>query len=192
MSLPEVVERAAVGSLPEWAEASGVRRAHMARVSALLSEWAEVWRLAPEERVRWISVGYLHDSLRDADPASLRALVPEELADVPDGVVHGPAAAARLRDDGVDDEELLAAVSYHPLGHPGFRRLGRALYVADFLDPGRDFLNEWRADLRARVPLELDGVTLEVAAARIQHLLERRLPLRSETAGFWNALVPGL
>lgn len=191
MSLSEVVERAAAGSLPDWAEASSSRRAHMARVTRLLSEWAEGWGLPAAERVRWASAGYLHDALRDADPASLRALVPEEMAGVGEGVLHGPAAAARLREDGLDDEELLAVVTYHTLGHPGFSRLGRALYVADFLEPGRDFLNEWRAELRARVPGALDGVTIEVAAARIQHLLKRRLPLRSETAGFWNTLVSG-
>lgn len=191
MSLPEVVERAAAGRLPDWAEASSSRRAHMARVSALLAKWAEAWGLTAEERVRWASLGYLHDTLRDADPASLRTHVPEEMADVRDGILHGPAAAARLREEGLDDEELLAAVTYHTLGHPGFGRLGRALYVADFLEPGRDFLDEWRAELRARVPSELDDVTLEVAAARMQHLLKRRLPLRSETVGFWNALVTG-
>jgi len=191
VSLPEVIDRAASGTLPDWAEASSSRRAHMARVAALLSEWADRWRLPAAERVRWASAGYLHDALRDADPTSLRALVPEEMAGVGDGVLHGPAAAARLREDGLDDEELLAVVTYHTLGHPGFGRLGRALYIADFLEPGRDFLNEWRAELRARAPSHPDGVTIEVAAARMRHILKRRLPLRSETVGFWNALVTG-
>ncbi len=189
MSLPHIVERAASGEFPAWTEATPGRRAHMARVSALLSEWAEVAHLPSEERTRWASLGYLHDALRDADPTTLRALVPEELDTLPDGLLHGPAAAERLRGEGVDDEELLDAVAYHTLGHAAFGRMGRALYLADFLEPGRDFRNGWRAELRARVPADPDGVTLEVAAARIDHLVERRLVLRSETVGFWNALV---
>lgn len=189
MTTSGILANAASGELPNWAEATDARREHMARVSALLGEWADAVGLPPEERLRWVSLGYLHDALRDADPESLRDLVPTELAGLPDTLLHGPAAAERLRREGVQDPELLHAVAFHTLGHPGLRRLGRALYLADFLDPGRDFLNEWRAELRSRVPSDLDGVTLEVAQARIQHLVKRRLALRPETVGFWNDLV---
>jgi len=161
----------------------------MARVSALLGEWADALELPSDERLRWVSLGYLHDALRDADPESLRELVPTELAGLPDRLLHGPAAAERLRREGVQDPEFLHAAAFHTLGHPGLRRLGRALYLADFLDPGRDFLNEWRSELRNRVPSDLDGVTFEVAQARIQNLVKRRLALRPETVGFWNDLV---
>ncbi len=188
MSLPDVIERAAAGELPPWAEVGPKRRAHIERVAALLAQWAASAGLSAEERTRWTSVGYLHDALRDADPEKLRRAVPPGLVDLPAGILHGPAAAERLREDGVDDADLLRAVAFHTLGHPEFGRLGRALYVADFVEPGRDFHNAWRAKLRERVPAGLDGVALEVAGARIAHLVERRMELRAETVGFWNVL----
>lgn len=189
MSASSIVMRAASGELPAWAEAADERRRHMARVSALLGEWAQTLGLSEDEQLRWASVGYLHDALRDADPEALRSLVPTELAGLPDRLLHGPAAAERLRREGVQDHELLHAVAFHTLGHPGLRRLGRALYLADFLEPGRDFLNEWRTELRGRMPTDLHGVTLEVAEARIHNLVKRHLSLRPETVGFWNDLV---
>ncbi|HUH14052.1 MAG TPA: hypothetical protein VMK65_13135, partial [Longimicrobiales bacterium] len=62
-------------------------------------------------------------------------------------------------------------------------------YLADFLEPGRDFSVEWRASLRQRMPEELDAVLAEVLAARLGHLLEERRAIRPETLSFWNGLA---
>lgn len=68
---------------------------------------------------------------------------------------------------------------------------GKALYVADFLEPGRNLRNSWRAGLRSRMPQELEDVTREVAAARITHLVKKGRPVRPETFAFWNSLSGG-
>lgn len=190
MSAGALIERAASGVLPSWAVADPERREHMARVAALMDEWAARLGLPAAERVRWRAAGWLHDALRDADPGALRALVPD-LADLPDPLLHGPAAAARLAAEGVEDRELTEAVAYHTLGHPGLGRLGRALYLADFLEPGRTFEPVWRASLRARLPEALDAVLIEVAAARLGYLIRTRRAIRPETFAFWNSLVAG-
>jgi 2-amino-4-hydroxy-6-hydroxymethyldihydropteridine diphosphokinase len=162
---------------------------HMARVAELLDSWAEAQGLAAQERERWRAAGYLHDSLRDATPESLRAQLRGETSDWPDSVLHGPVAAQRLRDAGVADELLLTAIAYHTVGDASFGPLGRALYAADFLEPGRTFLAEERAALRARTPGALDEVALEVARLRITQLVSRRAPLHPRTVALWNALV---
>jgi HD superfamily phosphohydrolase YqeK len=189
MTLHPVVERAAAGELPPWAVVSEERRRHIERVAALLGHWAEALDLPGEERARWLAVGYLHDALRDAPVEPLRPSVPPALRDLPGRILHGPAAAERLRVDGVADGELLRAVAYHTLGHPALGSLGQALYAADFLEPGRDLLHDWRAELRARLPRELRPVVREVLGARIVHLIERGATIRPETTGFWNALA---
>jgi 2-amino-4-hydroxy-6-hydroxymethyldihydropteridine diphosphokinase len=189
MTLHPVVERAAAGELPPWAVAYEERRRHIERVAALLGSWAEELGLPEVERVRWLAVGYLHDALRDAPAEDLRPHVPPGLRDLAGRILHGPAAAERLRVEGVPDGELLRAVAYHTLGHPALRTLGRALYAADFLEPGRDLLNPWRAELRVRLPGDLHAVLREVLGARIAHLVERRTAIRAETIGFWNALA---
>jgi 2-amino-4-hydroxy-6-hydroxymethyldihydropteridine diphosphokinase len=184
-----IVEAAASGDLPEWAQAIEVRREHMARVSHLLRRWAEQRGEADQEVVRWVALGYLHDMMRDGDPAAMRAMVDPTFASLADKALHGPAAAVRLRECGVEDDELVHAVEYHTLGSRGFRDLGKALYAADFLEPGRKTEGKGQAGLRERLPLDLGAVVREIAGARIEYLIERGRPIRVETADFWNSLV---
>lgn len=185
------VAAAARGELPPWAVAGPGRRAHMDRVHRLVGGWAEADPTLGARATVLRASAWLHDAVRDADPAELRPAVPPELRELPDPLLHGPAAAARLRDDGVRDRELLRAVTYHTTGHPELGPAGRALYLADFLEPGRDFLPGWRGELRSRMPGEKEDVLVEVVRARIAHLLERGKAVRGETMAFWNALVEG-
>ncbi len=103
--------------------------------------------------------------------------------------MHGPAAAARLEREGVVDEAFLRAVAYHTIGHPDFDPLGLALYAADFLEPGRVPLAEWRAELRARMTESPQTVVREVARVRVGQLLDEFSPIRWETHAFWNVLT---
>jgi HD superfamily phosphohydrolase YqeK len=185
------VAAAATGVLPDWAVARKKRRAHMERVATLLREWGELRGEDPWEIKRWSAVGYLHDVLRDADPGDLRAGLSMPLDHLPDEVIHGPAAADRLRLAGVEDEPLLTAIAFHSLGSPDFNDIGKALYAADFLEPGRKLQPKWRARLRAEMPAGLDSVTQAVVGRRVQFLIKKRRFVPHETLGLWNVLAKG-
>ncbi len=190
-ALHPLLHRAARGELPPWSQAGPRRRDHIRRVVELLGEWAGILDLPQAERLRWLAAGTLHDALRDADPDALRDEVPPELRDLPGSLLHGPAAAVRLRDEGVADPGLLRAVAFHTLGHPELDGAGRALYAADFLEPGRTFRRAWRRGLASRYPEAPEEVLVEVVRARVERLLGRGGPLRPETVAFWNTLVGG-
>lgn len=180
---------AEVGRLPEWAQVDQARIDHIARVATLLDEWAVALGLEERERARWRAAAWLHDALRLAPAAELRPLVPLDLHDLAAPLLHGPAAAAMLRREGVTDEGLLLAVGYHTLGHPDLDQLGRALYAADFLEPGRTFDPLVRATLRARMPASMDSVVPVILRTRIVYLLRTGHSVRGETMAFWNALT---
>jgi HD superfamily phosphohydrolase YqeK len=183
--LHPIIRDAATGRLPEWAAVTPERRRHLEQVAGLLETWAAELALEPDVRARWAAAGWLHDALRDADPRLLASAAPE----YPEKVRHGPAVAARLRELGVDDEELLEAIAFHTLGRPGLGTLGRFLFVADYLEPGRDFEEDERARLRQRMPSAAASVLREVCARRIAQRLRDGKPLRRETMDFWNELV---
>ena len=189
--LHPLVVAAADGELPEWAVAGKKRREHMARVAELLKEWSKARGESSHDIQRWTALGFLHDMLREAKPKHVRGLVSGPLADLPNGVLHGPAAAARLREEGVTDEPLLTAVAFHTLGSPHVEDMGKALYVADFLEPGRKFRPKWREQRRKAMPADLDKVVIAILRLRIRHLLDRERPVRPETMGFWNVMVKG-
>jgi HD superfamily phosphohydrolase YqeK len=159
----------------------------MKRVADLLESWAP--RNPWDEPLRWRAAGFLHDVLRDAAPEELRKVGGAELDRFDDDVVHGPAAAARLRTEGVRDEDFLRAVAYHTIGHPELDDLGRAVYAADFLERGRPYRRKWRQSLRSRMPQDANAVLRDVARAKIEKQLGDSRPLSEETRAFWNVLV---
>jgi 2-amino-4-hydroxy-6-hydroxymethyldihydropteridine diphosphokinase len=186
--LAGLFEDAASGRLPDWSQVSEQRFAHMQRVSSLLGDWADALDLAPHDRVRWRAAGYLHDALRETPPDELRPLVDDALKDVAGKLLHGPAAAVRLRADGIDDEDFLRAVAYHTIGHPDLEELGRALFIADYIEPGRRYEPQRLATLRARMPAARDDVLRDVLRSRIDRLLRDGRPMRPETVAFWNVV----
>lgn len=189
--LHPLVKAASQGKLPEWTVAGPGRRKHMKRVAKLLGGWAKERGEPGRERDRWMAAGYLHDTFRDADGDLLRAQVDPAFLELPEKVLHGPVAARRLRQEGVEDEELLHAISFHTVGSADFGPLGMALFAADFLEPGRKLRNEWREELRGRAANELDAVVKEILEARVVHLVGRGRPLRHETVAFWNRMSGG-
>jgi len=162
-------------SLPAWAVVTPERRAHIERVVGLLDSWAAARRVPDAERARWLKAGWLHDALRDAPAA-------DELA-------HGPLAAERAARAGETDRGVLDAVRYHSLGYAGWDDVGKMLYLADYLEPGRAFDREVRASLAARVAQDRDTVLEQVAARRVGRVIDGRWPLVRETVDFWNSLV---
>jgi len=83
---------------------------------------------------------------------------------------------------------VLDAVRYHSMGLAEWDMVGRVLYCADFLEPGRSFDQSGRAELVARFPRDPTGVLREVARARVARLVQSGWPLPDPTVRFWNSL----
>jgi HD superfamily phosphohydrolase YqeK len=171
--------------LPSWAKVSEKRKGHIARVTSLLAEWAEALEIASDERRAWVDAGVCHDALKDASDAELRALV-GNVAYEPQ-MLHGPAAAALLEREGERRRGVLDAVRYHTIGYLDWDRTGRALYMADFLEPGRSFSKRTRAFLAAQVPSDFDGVFEQVVRAKLEWSLHEGHSLFPETVALWNS-----
>lgn len=189
--LHPIVQDAAHGILPSWSCMTPSRLAHVHRVADLLDTWAVARRESETERMRWRAAGMLHDVLKDRRPAKLRAYVGKKHSRLPASLLHGPAAARKLKREGVRDPHLLRAIRYHTIGSPKFSTIGLALYAADFLEPGRSIRPKWRKRLRKMAETDLVGVVRDVAEARVMHQVRRGRPLRSETVGLWNRLSGG-
>jgi len=160
-------------SLPDWAQVTPERRAHIERVVALLNQWASAMNVTAAERDRWLRAAWLHDALRDSP--------------FDDPTAHGPAAAERAVETGERDQGVLDAIRYHTVGSAGWDDVGKMLYLADFLEPGRG-TNDL-TEMAQRVPEEKDAVLQEVARRRIEWVLRSGWRLPAETVAFWNKLT---
>jgi predicted HD superfamily hydrolase involved in NAD metabolism len=172
--------------LPAWAQVGEKRLAHIARVTSLLRAWATAMRLPPEEARGWIDAGTLHDALRDAPIEELREITGDRTS--PDGLLHGPAAAIRLAADGEKRGDVLDAIRYHTIGSANWKKTGRALYIADYLEPGRKFLTEDRNFLASQVPHNFDGVFRQVVRFRLDWSVREGNHIYPETVALWNSL----
>jgi HD superfamily phosphohydrolase YqeK len=173
-------------TLPSWAQVSDKRRKHIGRVVALLDDWAEAMRLPAAEREAWRTAGVHHDALRDAPEDQLRRLAGDATREVE--IMHGPAVATLLAAQGGFTPGVLSAIRYHTVGSADWDRTGRALFMADFLEPGRNFARRDRAFLAAQVPTDFDGVFRQVLRARLEHSLREGFSLFPETVDLWNAV----
>lgn len=172
--------------LPAWHVTRPARRAHIARVVALLAQWAEAMHLAPAEAAAWRDAGRWHDALRDAAPDDLLDDIDDPR--MPGALRHGPAAAARLAREGETRPDVLEAIRWHTTGHVGWSRTAQALYMADFLEPGRPFDAERRAALAARVPHDFTRTVRDVVRERLTWGLREGKPLHPESVALWNAI----
>jgi len=172
--------------LPRWAQVGPKRLAHIRRVAALLDSWGAAMSLSEAEHTRWVRAGWLHDAIKDAPTGELKSLAPD--CDWGDELLHGPAVANKLLAEGERDAELVEAVRWHSVGSAGWGMTGKALYAADFLEPGRKFDPEGRAALAARFPREPQEVFREVVMRRVEWTERSGWPLLEPTRALWNSL----
>lgn len=172
--------------LPSWARVSARRRAHIERVVALITQWSLALELNAAESAAWRDAACWHDALRDATDAELREMVSD--LDLPVRMLHGPATATRLSLDGERRNDVLEAIRWHTIGCAAWARTGRALYMADYLEPGRRFAATGRESLAAKVPQDFAGVFREVVKQRLEWSVREGNALYPESVELWKSV----
>jgi len=142
------------------------RRAHSHRVAAEAAVLAQRFGASPQAAEL---AGLLHDycrELSDEDTLAAAARHGIEVGPVearrPKHILHGPVAAAELAEAGLRPD-VVRAIALHTVGGPGMTVLDRCVYLADFLEPGRDFSGV--QEVRALALTSLDDAV--AAATRI-------------------------
>ena len=122
--------------------------------------------------------GIAHDICKEIPRDEMESLAGEdglpfdEFEKKKPSLLHGRAAAVKIRRDfGITDSDAIAAVANHTCGKPGLCELGKILFVADKIEPGRpQSTDEYRANLFRK---SLDGITLSVVEENIEYLAKK-------------------
>jgi nicotinate-nucleotide adenylyltransferase len=124
--------------------------------------------------------GLAHDLAREMDLRKVRLLAARDGGGISaleaerPVLLHGRAASVLLRDAlGVGDPEILDAVASHVTGRASMGLLAKIVFVADFLEPGRGFLDE-KFRLSA-LELPLDSMMILVLEQIFKFLKKRAI-----------------
>ena len=78
------------------------------------------------------------------------------------------AAAAMAQDFGISDQDMLNAVSYHTTGRPAMSKLEQILYLADTIEPNRDYPGV--EELRKTAERDLDRACLLALSRSVDYV----------------------
>ena len=127
--------------------------------------------------------------LRLADHYGMSTLDLERRAAI---TLHGPVGAELLRhEDGLEDEEILAAVRWHTTGHPTLTPLGQLVFIADKLEPRKIKSYPYQQELRHIANENLGRAVLEFLCRESALRLQRRRPVHPASIATINALLAG-
>ena len=103
-------------------------------------------------------------------------------------LLHAPAAAFRLSQDlGCSSTEVYQAVRWHTTGHSSMGSLGYALYVADFLEPGRTHITG--RDRERILSLDsLEAMMLEIYALQFAYFSGKDIEPEPESLRLYHKL----
>lgn len=147
-------------------------------------------RLAPKcgvDPMRARLAGLLHDCAKSMPLGQMRALVAAHMPDLDKeeldtrAILHAPAGMIVARDNfGVRDPQILSAIRKHTVGDGEMSAMDALIYVADFIEPGRE---DFPGLDRARRAAEKDiWQAMHVCAAlTAKHLKERGQPIHPRT-----------
>ncbi|HBQ27312.1 MAG TPA: phosphohydrolase [Syntrophomonas sp.] len=122
---------------------SSRRLQHSLQVAVVARGLAENYGVDPEKAYL---TGILHDYAKGMAASELlniattNNLFEHEVDSLVPDLLHAPVGAFLLKTElGLDDEEILRAVKNHTLGALNMSELDKIIYLADMIEPGRDF-----------------------------------------------------
>ena len=116
-----------------------------------------------------------HDMFRSTPVQVLNMYIrqlglPESNMDNPN-LSHGKIAAAVMKKDyGIEDKELLNAVSYHTTGRAGMTLLEKIIFLADAIEPGRKYPDVEK--IRETAYVDIDRACIESLERTVKYVRE--------------------
>ncbi|AER16646.1 TPA: bis(5'-nucleosyl)-tetraphosphatase (symmetrical) YqeK [Streptococcus suis] len=101
---------------------------------------------------------------------------------------HGVVGAYKIAEDfGLEDQEIFQAIQRHTIGAGQMTLLDKVLYVADYIEPNRDFPG---VDEARRIAKEsLDKAVAYETAQTISYLAKKGIPIYPQTLETYNGYV---
>lgn len=164
------------------------RYQHVLNVEKAAIQLAEAYGQDP---IKAGLAGLLHDYAKEKSDSYFQQLIQERNLD-PDllqwgnNLWHGYLGIYAIEEElGLEDPEILEAIRVHTIGKAEMSPLDMILYVADYIEEGRNFPGVEEARQIAFSSLE-EGVAYETAET-LSFLAKKRIPIYPQTLETYNA-----
>lgn len=153
---------------------------------------AELYGYADTEKAYF--AGLLHDITKDASAEYHLGIIEKygypatELELSQKKLWHAKTGALVLeREYGIEDAELLSAVSYHTTAKEKMSPLEELLYLADFTSADRDY--EGIEEIRRAVSTDKTEALKIALSFTVEELASKRKPIHPDTIGAYNEIM---
>lgn len=142
----------------------------------VVSEAEKLCQMYGGDMEKCVTAAIFHDVVKELPNEELNALVrkfgfDEKYIDSPN-LSHGKIAAALLKHEwGIDDEDIINAVSYHTTGRAGMSKTEKIVFIADAIEPTRVYSGV--EAIRKATYEDLDRGCLKSLTDTVEHLKEK-------------------
>lgn len=180
--------------LIDWAQAkqSSKRFAHTQRVVETVTTLAERW--SPDNIMPLRLAGWIHDSAKHKDPEKLlRYALKYGLEVSPSeennpSLLHGVVAYWKANKQfQLHDDIIRTACTYHTVGNPAMTLTDKLFFLADLIEPERDF--PMVDVLRDLAMTDVDRAMLVAVDGTLRYLLSRKKVIDPRVLLLYNALI---
>ncbi|MBS4194754.1 bis(5'-nucleosyl)-tetraphosphatase (symmetrical) YqeK [Lederbergia citri] len=101
---------------------------------------------------------------------------------------HGPAAAYILKKEfAIENEDILNAIRFHTTGRANMSLLEKIIYLADYIEPGRNFPGV--VETRKLAKIDLDQAVYKAISNTISFLVEKKAAIYPDTFEAYNFFI---
>lgn len=137
----------------------------------------------------------LHDMAKYEDVAKMEDIIRRENLDLSvvgwgSELLHGPIAAYYAQTKfGITDQDVLNAIHYHTTGRAGMSKLEKIIFVADMIEPSRNYPGVER--LRNKAQKNLDKAMSACVRHSLRFLIDTKQPIFPLTLTCYNDIMNG-
>lgn len=138
--------------------------------------------------------GLVHDYAKQRSDEEFKQVIVQqhfdpELLAYNNAIWHGIVGAYFIEQElNIHDEQILNAVRRHTVGAPAMSQLDKIVFVADFIEPNRDFPGIKEA--RQLADEDLDAAVRFEVCHTLTYLIQKQVAIYPGTLLTYNALVP--
>ncbi|SDZ34452.1 putative HD superfamily hydrolase of NAD metabolism [Proteiniborus ethanoligenes] len=138
--------------------------------------------------------GLLHDCGKYADKSELLkkaydfGIIQKGQVNIIPELIHGALGAEiAMKEHKIDDRDIIDAIKYHTTGKPNMSLLQKIIYIADYIEPSRDFFGV--DEIRKLAYDDLNKALLKAMDNTIKHVIDRGYYIHPDTIAARNYLI---